>query len=85
MGNAGLARRALRTIGSINGYEDNWMTSTKKTIEDELRSRGVAPELISEVSSKIEWPSVVGPVLASIVVTTLVCACIFAAIWDMSQ
>lgn len=60
------------------------MASTKKTIEDELRSRGVAPELIAEVSSKIEWPSVVGPVLSSIVATTLVCACIFAAIWDFA-
>lgn len=84
MGGAGLGGRSPRQIGLLNGYEDNWMANTKKTIEDELRSRGVAPELIAEVSNKIEWPSVVGPVLASIFITTLVCACIFAAIWDMS-
>jgi hypothetical protein len=70
-------------IGHMYGYSEDWMASTKKTIEDELRSRGIAPETISEVTSKIqEPPSVFWPVLTAILATALVCTIIFAIVWE---
>jgi hypothetical protein len=59
-----------------------WRTQKwKKTIEDE-RYRGIAPETISEIVSKIEEPSLVMPVLLAIVSTAFVCTLIFIAIWE---
>jgi hypothetical protein len=62
------------------------MASTKKTIEDELCSRGIAPETINEVTSKIkEPPSPVIPVLLVIATTALICALIFIAVWERTS
>ena len=72
----------IRSFGHLNGYEEDWMAKTKKTIEDELRFRGIAPEIINEIVSKIEEPSVVMPVLLAIVTTAFVCTLIFVAIWE---
>jgi hypothetical protein len=72
----------VRSIGHLNGYGEDWMAKTKKTIEDELRFRGIAPETINEIVSKIEEPSVVMPVLLAIVATAFVCTLIFVAIWE---
>jgi hypothetical protein len=59
------------------------MASTKKTIEDELRSRGIAPETTHEVTSKIkEPPSPVVPVLLAIAATALICTLICIAVWE---
>jgi hypothetical protein len=70
-------------IGQMYGYSGDWMANTKKTIEDELRSRGIAPETISEVTSKIqEPPSAFWPVLTAILATALVCTIIFAIVWE---
>jgi len=69
-------------IGRIYGYSEDWMARTKKTIEDELRYRGIAPEVIDEVVSKVEEPSHVMPVLLAIVTTALICTLIFVVIWE---
>ena len=58
------------------------MASTKKTIEDERRFRGIAPEIINEVVSKVEEPSVAGPVWIAILATALVLSLIFFVIWE---
>jgi hypothetical protein len=80
----GLAGGRITHVGHLNGYSEGWMASTKKTIEDELRFRGIAPEVISEISSKIEEPSY-GPTIAiSILATALVCTLLFLAIWEMT-
>jgi hypothetical protein len=65
----------LRRIGTMLGYDEDWMASTKKTVEDELRSRGIAP---NETTSKPRLP--VLPVLLAIAGIVLVCAIIFVAI-----
>jgi hypothetical protein len=78
----GFAGGHIGGVGRLNGYGDDWMAKTKKTIEDELRFRGIAPETISEIVSKIEEPSLVMPVLLAIVTTAFVCTLIFVAIWE---
>ena len=78
----GFAGDRVHGVGHLNGYGDDWMAKTKKTIEDELRFRGIAPETINEIVSKIEEPSSVMPVLLAIVTTALVCTLIFVAIWE---
>jgi len=71
----------VRHVGSLNGYPEDWMASTKKTIEDELHSRGIAPETIDEITNKIkEPPSRMMPVLVAIAVTALICTLTFVAI-----
>jgi hypothetical protein len=72
----------LRAIGEANGYEENWMAKTKKTIEDELRFRGISPEVIAEISHKIEEPSHAPGIIIAILATALVCTLIFVAIWE---
>ncbi len=72
----------VRVVGHLNGYGDDWMARTKKTIEDELRFRGIAPETIHEIVSKVEEPSFVMPVLLAIVTTAFVCTLIFIMIWE---
>jgi hypothetical protein len=72
----------LRNIGSINGYEEDWMAKTKKTVEDELRFRGIAPEVIAEISHKIEEPSCLPAIVISILVTALILTLVFVAIWE---
>jgi len=81
-GGQGFAGGRVHGIGHLNGYGDDWMAKTKKTIEDELRFRGIAPETINEIVSKIEEPSLVMPVLLAIVTTAFVCTLIFVAIWE---
>jgi hypothetical protein len=53
-------------IGRIYGYSEDWMARTKKTIEDELRYRGIAPEVTTRSSARSKsrrmpcpfcWPS----------------------------
>jgi hypothetical protein len=65
----------VRRIGTMLGYDEDWMASTKKTVEDELRSRGIAPD---EITSKPRMN--VLPILLAIVGIALVCAIIFVAI-----
>jgi hypothetical protein len=69
-------------IDRMYGYSEDWMARTKKTIEDELRYRGIEPEVIDEVVSKVEEPSHVMPVLLAIVTTALICTLIFVVIWE---
>jgi hypothetical protein len=69
-------------IGGMYGYSEDWMARTKKTIEDELRCRGIEPEVINEVVSKVEEPSHVMPVLLAIVTTAVICTLIFAVVWE---
>ncbi len=76
----GAGRGRVQGIGRLNGYGDDWMAKTKKTIEDELRSRGIAPETIDEIVSKIEEPSLVMPVLLAVVTTAVICILIFVTI-----
>ena len=78
----GLAGGRILRIGNLNGYSEDWMTRTKKTIEDELKSRGIAPEIINAVVDKIEEKSCVMPVLLAITTTALICTLIFVAIWE---
>jgi len=78
----GLAGGRIHRIGNLNGYSEDWMTRTKKTIEDELKSRGIAPEIINAVVDKIEEKSCVMPVLLAITTTALICTLIFVAIWE---
>jgi hypothetical protein len=78
----GFAGGHVHDVGHLNGYGDDWMAKTKKTIEDELRARGIAPETINEIVSKIEEPSFVMPVLLAIVTTAFICTLIFVAIWE---
>jgi hypothetical protein len=88
MGGGAVFRHGGRVhhIGILNGYPEDWMASTKKTIEDELRSRGIAPETINEVTSKIkEPPSPVIPVLLAIAATALICTLIFIAVWERTS
>jgi hypothetical protein len=78
----GAAFRHGHVFGVGHGYPEDWMASTKKTIEDELRSRGISPETINEVTNKIkEPPSILVPVLLSIAVTAVICTLIFVVIW----
>jgi hypothetical protein len=79
-GGAGFGSR-VRSV-HLNGYGKAWMAKTKKTIEDELRFRGIAPETVDEIVSKIEEPSMVVPVLTTIVLTAFACTLIFIAIWE---
>jgi len=72
----------LRSIGVANGYEEEWMAKTKKTIEDELRFRGIAPEVIAEISHKIEEPSCAPAIIISVLATALVLTLIFVGIWE---
>jgi hypothetical protein len=58
------------------------MAKTKKTIEDELRFRGIAPDTINKIVSKIEEPSAVMPVLLAILTTASICTLVFVAIWE---
>jgi hypothetical protein len=67
----------VHDVGALNGYPENWMASTQKTIEDELRSRGIAPETTNEITSKP--PSRVVPVLIAIAAIALICAIMFVA------
>jgi hypothetical protein len=76
----GLAGGRIHHVGDLNGYPEDWMTRTKKTIEDELKSRGIAPEIINAVVDKIEEKSCVRPVLLAITATALICTLIFFAI-----
>lgn len=69
-------------FGRMHGYPEDWMARTKKTIEDELRHRGIQPQVINEVVSKLEEPSHVMPVLLAIVTTALICTLIFIVIWE---
>jgi hypothetical protein len=69
-------------VGRLNGYGNDWMAKTKKTIEDELRFRGIAPDSINEIVSKIEEPSAVMPVLLAIATTAFICTLVFVAIWE---
>jgi hypothetical protein len=79
-GPQGIGGGVGRHVGNLNGYPEDWMTKTKKTIEDELKSRGIAPEIINAVVNKIEERSCVMPVLLAIVATALICTSIFFAI-----
>lgn len=63
-------------------YSEDWMATTKKTLEAELKFRGIDPAIINEVVSKVEEPSVVGPVLIGILATALACTLIFVVIWE---
>jgi hypothetical protein len=73
----------VRAVGELSGYSEDWMASTKKTIEDELKSRNVDPLTISAVVAKVqEPPSMVAPIIAAVAVTALVCTLIFVAIWE---
>jgi hypothetical protein len=67
----------VHRVGTLNGYPEDWMASTKKTLEDELRSRGIAPETMNEATGKP--PSRVMPVLLAIATIALICAIIFVA------
>lgn len=60
------------------------MASTKKTIEDELRYRGIEPPVIEEICSKIEEPSYAAPVLIGVLATALICTLIFVMIWELT-
>jgi hypothetical protein len=72
----------VRHIGDLHGYEEDWMVKTKKTLEAELAYRGIAPEIINEVVSKVEEPSCVPAVIIGMLATALVCTLIFIAIWE---
>jgi hypothetical protein len=75
----------MRAYGEANGYAEDWVTSTKKTIEDELESRGIDQNVIDSVVSKVqEPPSVVAPIIAAVALTALVCMLIFAVIWEIT-
>lgn len=74
----------MHNIGALHGYEEGWMASTKKTIEDELKFRGVDPAVIAEISSKIEEPSSAPQVWIAILATALICTLIFVVIWEMT-
>lgn len=58
------------------------MATTKKTLEAELKFRGIDPAIINEVVSKVEEPSVAGPVWIAILATALICTLIFVVIWE---
>ena len=81
-GFAGGRAGRLHNIGMANGYEEDWMAKTKKTIEDELRFRGIAPEVIAEISHKIEEPSCAPAIAISILATALVLTLVFVVIWE---
>lgn len=72
----------MRQIGQLNGYEEDWMAKTKKTIEDELRYRGIPPEVITEISGKIEEPSCAPAIIISVLATALVLTLVFVVIWE---
>jgi isopentenyl phosphate kinase len=86
-GHAGAVRpHYMRNYGKANGYSEDWMASTKKTIEDELKSRGIDPVVISPVVSKVHEPRpMVAPIIALIAITALVCTLIFVVIWEIAQ
>lgn len=73
----------MRTYGEANGYPEDWMATTKKTIEDEMKSRGIDAAVINDVVSKVqEPPSMVAPILAAVFGTALVCTLVFVVIWE---
>lgn len=79
----GAAGRAhLDRYGAANGYEEDWMARTKETLEKELKYRGIDPAIIAEVVDKIEEPSIVAPVIISILATALVLTVIFWIVWE---
>jgi len=80
-GHVVIGRIRIHHVGQLNGYEEDWMTKTKKTIEQELQFRGISPEIINEITTKIEEPSCVVPIVITILVTALICTLIFAVIW----
>jgi hypothetical protein len=81
-GSHGFAGGKVRHIGHLYGYQEDWMAKTKETIERELKYRGIAPEVIEEVVSKVEEPSHLMPVVVAILATALVCTLIFVGIWE---
>ena len=72
----------VRHIGNLHGYEEDWVAKTKKTIEDELRFRGIAPEVIAEITHKIEEPSCVPAIAIAVLLTALILTLVFVAIWE---
>ena len=66
------------------GYAEDWMTSTKKVLEAELKERGLAPAAIETILTKIEEPSVAGPVWIAILATAFVLTVIFWIVWEMT-
>lgn len=72
----------VRHIGTVNGYPEGWMASTKKTIEDELKFRGIEPAIINEIVSKIEEPDYTAAIWISCLATALVLTVVFVLIWE---
>jgi hypothetical protein len=81
-GSHGLGGGRVHHIGHLNGYEEDWMAKTKETLRRELEFRGIAPEIINEVVSKVEEPSHLMPVIVAILATALVCTLVFVVIWE---
>lgn len=85
-GGAGIGHYGGAGIGhrqhSGPAYSEDWMATTKKTLEAELKFRGIDPAIINEVVSKVEEPSVAGPVWIAILATALICTLIFVVIWE---
>jgi len=80
MGSGTTLGGSVHDAGALNGYPENWMASTKKTIEDELRSRGIAAQMMNEIPNKTAFPYT--PVLLAIEVVALLCVIIFVANWE---
>ena len=74
----------VRHVGELNGYPEGWMASTKKTIEQELKFRGIEPAIINEIVSKIEEPSIAPLVWIAILGTALILSFIFFVVWEVT-
>jgi hypothetical protein len=73
------------SYGELQGYEEDWMTKTKDTLEKELKDRGIDPAVIKDVVDKVEEPSIVAPILVAIFATALILTAIFWIVWESTR
>jgi hypothetical protein len=81
-GGGGGAAGHIRHVGNLSGYEEGWVEKTRKTIEAELITRGIAPPMAKEIAEKIEEPSHVMPVIIGILATALILTVVFFFFWE---
>lgn len=73
-------------IGGAGGgsYRSTWMADTKQTIEDELKSRGIEPQVpIGDDAMAVAQERKCNCVV-HIAFTVLICTIIFMVVWELT-
>jgi hypothetical protein len=69
--------------GRAHGYSSTWMADTKKTLEDELRSRGIEPQTPLE-DGRIVVPEDKCYCVAHVAIALLIATILFAVFWELT-